>query len=65
MSFDEDGDEADEFSISLDNKSHDNFTVVTIDVADKPGLLTVLSSTFHDMNLSVEKAEYVQGTGIK
>ena len=54
-----------EFAIELDNASNPEFTVVTVDIADKPGLLTLLSSTFHDMNLSVEKAEYVQGAGIK
>ena len=55
-----------DFGITLDNGAHETFTVVTIDkLSDKPGLLTILNSTFHDMNLSVEKVEYVVGTGIK
>ena len=53
------------FKISLDNAASDKFTVVTMEVEDKPGLMTVLSSTFHDMNLNVEKAEYVVDVGIK
>jgi hypothetical protein len=53
------------FKISLDNAASDKFTVVTLEVEDKPGLMTVLSSTFHDMNLNVERAEYVADVGIK
>jgi hypothetical protein len=44
-----------EVSVIIDNSQDSNFTVVTIEGYNRPGLLTSISGTFRDLGLDVAK----------
>ena len=57
-------DGGDELRIAIDAEPSEAYTTITVDVPDSPGLLTTLTSTLHDMNLLVEKADFSPENGI-
>ena len=45
--------------VILDNESHDQFTILRVEVKDYPGLLRVIAWVLNGLQLTVQNARYV------